>query len=217
MNKKFKCIIFDLDGTLIDSGPDLVESLNYVLKNEGLGNINHSILGSLVGGGAEMMIRKGFQYLNSKIDENKVQFYIDQFLKYYFKKCTHKTKLYKGVEKTLKCLKESKIKICLCTNKKQYLTNKIIKGFNLDKYFDLILGSSEKFKMKPDIQMLEYCSKQMEVNYKECVMVGDSENDIIPANILEMTSIFVRYGYGELNGSVVADFSIDKIYSVLDI
>ena len=66
MNKNFKCVIFDLDGTLIDSGPDLANSLNYVLKKQGFKGVSQSILGSLVGGGAEMMIRKGFagKFLN---------------------------------------------------------------------------------------------------------------------------------------------------------
>ena len=63
MNKKFKCIIFDLDGTLIDSGPDLLDSLNHVLISKKLQPISKSVIGNLVGGGAEAMIRKGFKYL----------------------------------------------------------------------------------------------------------------------------------------------------------
>ena len=69
MNKKFKCIIFDLDGTVINSAPDLTDSLNEVLRKEGLRKVDNSILGSLVGGGAEMMIRKGFKHFNLKINE----------------------------------------------------------------------------------------------------------------------------------------------------
>ena len=67
MNKNFKCIIFDLDGTLIDSGQDLTCSLNHVLEKQGHTKINEDVLGGLVGGGAEMMIRKGYNYLNLKI------------------------------------------------------------------------------------------------------------------------------------------------------
>ena len=78
MNKNFKCIIFDLDGTLIDSGPDLANSLNYVLKKQGFKDVNQSILGSLVGGGAEMMIRKGFEHIKQKLMKKK-ETYISQF------------------------------------------------------------------------------------------------------------------------------------------
>ena len=218
MNKNFKCVIFDLDGTLIDSGPDLANSLNYVLKRQGFKGVNQSILGSLVGGGAEMMIRKGFDHLQVKIDEKKVENYIFQFLEYYYNNCTNQTKLYEGVENTLKYLKKENIKVCLCTNKKQYLTNKIIKEFNLEYYFDFILGSSKELQMKPSIQMLEFCLKKLEINSSEqCVMIGDSDNDILPANKLNMTSIYVRYGYGKLSKNIVASYEVNKIREIIDI
>ena len=218
MNKNFKCVIFDLDGTLIDSGPDLASSLNYVLRKQGFEDIKPSILGDLVGGGAEMMIRRGFDYIKSKIDEKKVQIYISQFLEYYYNNCTNQTKLYKGVETTLKYLKKRNIKVCLCTNKKQYLTDKIIKEFELDNYFDFILGSSEKLEMKPSVQMLEFCSQKLQINSSEqCVMIGDSDNDIIPANRLNMTSIYVRYGYGELSKNLFASYEVNEIKEIIGI
>ena len=101
MNKNFKCIIFDLDGTLIDSGPDLLNSLNYILKKEGLKSVDQSVLGKLVGGGAEAMIRKGFQHLKTYLDESKMEQYIKDFLDFYFSNCIIKTKLYEDVEYTL--------------------------------------------------------------------------------------------------------------------
>lgn len=218
MNKNFKCVIFDLDGTLIDSGPDLASSLNYVLRKQGFEDVKPSILGGLVGGGAEMMIRKGFDHIQAKIDEKKVQTYIYQFLEFYYNNCTNQTKLYEGVEKTLEYLKKRNIKVCLCTNKKQYLTDKIIKEFKLENYFDFILGSSEKFEMKPSVQMLEFCSQKLQINSSEqCVMIGDSDNDIIPANKLNMTSIYVRYGYGELSKDLFASYEVNEIKEIIGI
>lgn len=218
MNKNFKCVIFDLDGTLIDSGPDLASSLNYVLRKQGFEDVKPSILGDLVGGGAEMMIRKGFDHIKAKFDEKKVQIYISQFLEYYYNNCTNQTKLYVGVETTLKYLKKRNIKVCLCTNKKQYLTDKIIKEFELENYFDFILGSSEKLEMKPSVQMLEFCSQKLQVNSSEqCVMIGDSDNDIIPANKLNMTSIYVRYGYGKLSKNLFASYEANEIKEIIEI
>lgn len=218
MNKNFKCVIFDLDGTLIDSGPDLADSLNYVLRKQGFEGVDQSILGSLVGGGAEMMIRKGFDQIQVKIDETKVETYICQFLEYYYNNCTNQTKLYEGVLYTLKYLKKKNIKICLCTNKKQHLTNKIIKEFKLEDYFDLILGSSKKLEMKPSVQMLDFCSKKLKINSSDqCLMIGDSDNDILPAIKLNMTSIFVRYGYGKLSRNLVANYEVNAIKEIIDI
>ena len=71
MNKNFKCVIFDLDGTLINSGPDLLNSLNYVLSQNNLNRIDKNVIGNLVGGGAEAMIRKGYTHLNAILDEKK--------------------------------------------------------------------------------------------------------------------------------------------------
>ena len=97
MNKNFKCVAFDLDGTLIDSGPDLLDSLNFVLQNNHLNTINSSIIGNLVGGGAEAMIRRGYAYLNKKLDEKIIPELINQFLEYYESNCTKKTKGTKNI------------------------------------------------------------------------------------------------------------------------
>ncbi len=219
MNKNFKCIIFDLDGTLIDSGPDLLNSLNHVLKIEGLGQVSNSVLGSLVGGGAEAMIKKGFQHLGFNYDESKMNKYVKDFLEFYMKNCIKETKLYSDVETTLRYFYHKNIKICLCTNKKQYLTDKIISGFDIGKYFDLILGSSEKMKLKPDEEMLEYCIDYVKCTPEQCFMVGDSDNDIIPANKLGISSVYVNYGYGTLSKDVKPKFkvrSVKEIIQVLD-
>ena len=214
MNKNFKCIIFDLDGTLIDSGPDLTCSLNHVLEKQGHTKINEDVLGGLVGGGAEMMIRKGYNYLNLKIEEDKIENYVNDFLAFYFNHCTVKTKLYNGVHHLLNILYQKNLKMCVCTNKKQHLTDKILKDFEIKKFFNYVLGSSEKLKMKPDIEMLNLCCKKLNVSAQECLMIGDSDNDIIPANKLGMKSIYVNYGYGVLKNDLNASFEASKVEDI---
>ena len=91
MNKSFKCILFDLDGTIIDSGPDLLDSLNYTLFKENLGNIDKNVVGSLVGGGAKAMIEKALEHLNKQISEKKLELMISNFLKFYYKNCSNKS------------------------------------------------------------------------------------------------------------------------------
>ena len=72
--------------------------------------------------------------------------------------------------------------------------------------------------MKPSIQMLEFCLKKLEIKSSEqCVMIGDSDNDILPANKLNMTSIYVRYGYGKLSKNIVASYEVNKIMEIFDI
>ena len=210
MNKNFKCVAFDLDGTLIDSGPDLLDSLNFVLQNNHLNTINSSIIGNLVGGGAEAMIRRGYAYLNKKLDEKIIPELINQFLEYYESNCTKKTKLYPNILEILKSLKEKEIKICICTNKRQYLAEKIIKELQIDNFFDFIVGSQKSIQLKPSTEMLEIFLKKLLLKPKDVIFIGDSTKDIIPANILGMTSIFVKYGYGKIKESNKADFQISN-------
>ena len=210
MNKNFKCVAFDLDGTLIDSGPDLLDSLNFVLQNNHLNTINSSIIGNLVGGGAEAMIRRGYSYLNKKLDEKIIPELINQFLEYYESNCTKKTKLYPNILEILKSLKEKEIKICICTNKRQYLAEKIIKELQIDNFFDVIVGSQKSIQLKPSTEMLEIFLKKLLLKPKEVIFIGDSTKDIIPANILGMTSVFVKYGYGKIKESNKADFQISN-------
>ena len=211
MNKNFKCVAFDLDGTLIDSGPDLLDSLNFVLQNNHLNTINSSIIGNLVGGGAEAMIRRGYSYLNKKLDEKIIPELINQFLEYYESNCTKKTKLYPNILEILKSLKEKEIKICICTNKRQYLAEKIIKELQIDNFFDVIVGSQKSIQLKPSTEMLEIFLKKLLLKPKDVIFIGDSTKDIIPANILGMTSVFVKYGYGKIKESNEADFQISNV------
>jgi len=210
MNKNFKCVAFDLDGTLIDSGPDLLDSLNFVLQNNHLNAINSSIIGNLVGGGAEAMIRRGYAYLNKKLDEKIIPELINQFLEYYKSNCTKKTKLYPNIIEILKSLKEKEIKICICTNKRQYLAEKIIKELQIDNFFDVIVGSQKSIQLKPSTEMLKIFLKKLSLKPKDVIFIGDSTKDIIPANILGMTSVFVKYGYGKIKESSKADFQISN-------
>ena len=213
MNKNFKSIIFDLDGTLIDSGPDLLDALNFVLEKENLGKIDSKVIGNLVGGGAEAMIKKGYDYLGKKI-ENNIPYLIQSFLSFYTRNCSVKTKLYPGTLDTLLNLKENNIKIGLCTNKKQLLAEKILKNLKIFSLFDFILGSNGNLPLKPDISMPRECMKNLSTKNYETIFVGDSENDILPSKKLGMLSIFVTYGYGKLNNSTKPDFAINKISEI---
>ena len=210
MNKNFKCVIFDLDGTLINSGPDLLNSLNYVLTQNNLEKINKNVIGNLVGGGAEAMIKKGYTHLDAFLDEKKIPFLVNLFINHYYKNCTKETMLYDGVLDILKFLKK-KTYICLCTNKKQFLAEKILKELEIKNFFNYILGSDGKTPLKPEIEMPKKCLDKFQIAANQVVFVGDSENDILPAKQLGMFSVHVTYGYGKLQEKINSDLVIQKI------
>ncbi len=216
MNKKIKCLIFDLDGTILHSGPDLFNSLNFSLKKQNLLSIPEKVIGSLVGGGAKVMIEKAFRYLELDIKKYKIDQMVSDFLDFYFENCDKRSSIYPTVISTLKNLK-SKYTICLCTNKKQYLTDKILKSYEIEKYFDYILGSNSELKLKPDSEMLNFILKKFNLNPENCMMIGDSHNDIIPANKLKMLSVYVTYGYGKFDDNLEVDYKIDKFSEITQI
>ena len=215
MNKKIKCILIDLDGTIINSGPDLIDSLNFVLRNQNIKPVEKSIIGSLVGGGAKAMIIRAYQNLKLKPPLN-IDSLIEDFLEFYFDNCSKRSFLYPNVFKTLKELK-SKFKIALCTNKKQFITEKILIDFKIKVFFDCVLGSDSKIKLKPDTDMLEYCLNECQATPEQAIMIGDSSNDLIPAKALGMKSIYVTYGYGKIEKSIKPDYVIDCFNDVLKI
>ncbi len=216
MNKPIKCIIIDLDGTLINSGPDLIDSLNFVLKKQKLEIVQSDVIGSLVGGGAMSMIDKAYKHLKLNVPQSEMKQMVSDFLEFYYKNCDKKSYLYSSVYKTLQILKP-KFKIALCTNKKQHLTEKILESYKIESFFDFVLGSNINLKLKPNTEMLEYCLKQCGANNENSIMIGDSNNDIIPAKKLSMKSIFVSYGYGDNSESSEADFVIDNFKKVIEI
>jgi len=215
MNKPIKLIIIDLDGTIINSGPDLIDSLNFVLKKQELKNIDKKVVGNLVGGGAQLMIERAFKHLGHQISLNRMDSMINDFLEFYYKNCDKKSQLYPGVAETLKTLK-SRYKLAICTNKKQFLTEKILQSYKIDSYFDFVLGSCSDLKLKPDVEMLEKCLKKCSEKPEIAIMVGDSDNDIIPANNLLMRSVFVTYGYGKLKESFRPNFIINRFDELMN-
>ena len=109
--KKVRCYIFDLDGTILNSGPDLLDALNFVLQKNGISKVPEEMIGNLVGGGAEAMIRKAFEYYEMEIKSRKLKKLITQFISYYENNCSNKSSLYKNVLETL-----HPIQICITLN-----------------------------------------------------------------------------------------------------
>ena len=212
--KKIKSFIFDLDGTLINTAPDLLDALNHTLMKNNLPNINSKLIGNLVGFGAAQMIIRGFNHFKKDLKNEDLSILTKQFLDFYKVNCTKKSKPYPMVKNTLINLYERNYKLVVCTNKKQELAEKVLSDLNLISYFQFILGSSSKLKLKPNTEMLEFCLEKLNMSSEEVVMVGDSLNDIIPAKALEIKNIYVRYGFGSLK-MIRPTYQIKKFDEIL--
>ncbi len=215
-----KVIIFDLDGTLIDSAPDLAVAVNHMLEALNRETFSQNIIRYWVGNGAQVLVKRALSG-QSDIDENLdpalFEKALDIFLTFYAQNLAVTTVAYPNVPSALKTLKEAGYRLAIVTNKPFDFVAPILKGLNLDGLFELHLGGDSLLQKKPDPAPLLHVCEQLNVTVEQCVMVGDSKNDILAANTANMQSIGVSYGYnyGEDIGSYSPDVVVDDFADIL--
>lgn len=196
MNSK-KLIIFDMDGTLIDSVPDLALSVNLTLEKLNLNTFPIDTIKHWVGNGANILIARALSG-DINIDKNLSQAKIDDtlsiFLDIYRDNLTTTTKIYPNVKETLEVLEDRYI-LAISTNKPEEFVKPILEGMGIFEYFDCVVGASDKFAKKPSPESLEYICNRYDVDITDAVMIGDSKNDILSAKNANIEIIAVTYGY----------------------
>jgi phosphoglycolate phosphatase len=196
--KNKKLIIFDLDGTLIDSVPDLTASINFMLEKLKRKTFSEDTIREWVGNGAQILVKRalsGKAIVDPDIDENLFSKALDIFLQNYEQNVCVKTTTYVNVTQSLKALKKSGYKQAIVTNKPYSFIKPILEKLELFELFDLYIGGDSLSKKKPDPEPLLHVCKKLDVKIEDSIMVGDSKNDIVAANACEMQSIGVSYGY----------------------
>lgn len=197
--EKKKLIIFDLDGTLIDSVPDLAASVNFMLSK--LRRSTHATdeIREWVGNGAQTLVKRALigkkDFQEEQVNKNLYEQALPIFLESYEENLCEHTYLFEGVKETLEDLKEQGYKMAIVTNKPYKFISPILKALEIAECFDLLLGADSLKTKKPSAEPLLHAMNHFKCNEKECVMVGDSKNDIIAANNANMQSIAVSYGY----------------------
>ena len=196
--KDKKVIIFDFDGTLIDSEPDLAVAINHMLRQLNRETYTQEIISHWVGNGAEILVKRALSG-NSKIDETiDNDFFknaLDIFLKFYAQNLCVKTYLYPNVKEVLIRLKDAGFIMVIVTNKPADFVAPILNGLGIDGLFEFYLGGDSLERKKPDPMPLIHVCKELNITVDACVMIGDSKNDILSANRANMQSVGVSYGY----------------------
>ena len=192
-------IIFDFDGTLIDSAPDLSDSINYMLEKLEKNTYSEKIIRTWVGNGASVLIKRALcgdiLVDDNKFDNELFEKASKYFFEYYSKNFANKTTLYNNVENTLKYLYEKGYKLAIATNKPDEYIKPILDRFNLTHYFSIYIGANSVEKKKPHPMMLLKICNDLDILVENSVMVGDSKNDILAAEKSNIDSIAVGYGY----------------------
>jgi len=191
-------IIFDLDGTLIDSVPDLALSVNYTLKSLGRDLFSEDIIRTWVGNGASTLVKRALDasYCSDEdISDELFKKALNIFLDYYSNNLTKSTILYKGVKSTLEYLQNKGYHLVIVTNKPYDFIEPILEYLELSDLFEYYIGGDSLDLKKPDPAPLLHVCKKLDISVDKSLMIGDSKNDIIAANKANIDSIAVSYGY----------------------
>ena len=207
MKQKFT-ILFDLDGTLVDTAPDLMLAHNHVMKKFGYPTKSLNELKNLVGQGASVMIGRSIWSQAKKelasLDEKVRSEMTDEFLLYYGKNILNESKLINGVKNFLNWCKEQNISMAVCTNKTEYLAIDLLKKIKIYDYFEYVAGYDTFEYCKPDPRHLTSVIEILDGDKKKSLMIGDSESDANSAKAAEIPMILLEDGYTEKN--------VDEIY-----
>ncbi|MDB4533678.1 phosphoglycolate phosphatase [Vicingaceae bacterium] len=196
MFKDKKLLIFDLDGTLINSIPDLVLSINKMLDSLEAGPIPQEIVKNFIGNGAKTLVFRSLNYTrkeNVSIELFDIAF--QRFMDLYKANPCEKTLLYPGVKETLQYLKGEGYKMVICTNKPIDFVAPILEKLDIKKYFDNWIGENSLDEKKPSGVPLLHLAKEANIPVDNCIMIGDSKNDILSASNAKMESVGLSYGY----------------------
>ncbi|MFL2682240.1 MAG: HAD-IA family hydrolase [Alphaproteobacteria bacterium] len=206
VNKK-QIIVFDLDGTLINSAPDLCYALNKTLEEINIPLITLQEVMGYLGDGALELIKRGISK-HHNIDNYDLEKLRIRFLDIYDDCLLDKTDFYENVLETLEKLKKMNFTLAICSNKPELLVKRIIKGLNAIDFFGAITGGDTYEFRKPDSRHLERTILEAGRKVDQAIMVGDSENDIKCANSINVPSIVVDFGYSRtpvenLNANII--------------
>ena len=190
-------ILFDLDGTLVDTAPDLMGAHNHVMKKFGFDQKNLGDIKHLAGRGAWIMMQKSFK--EEITDEKIKKEMVKEFLNYYAKNIDRGSKPLKGVIDFLEFAQSKKITMAVCTNKHENLAVDLLKKINLAEYFHYIAGCDTFEFNKPDPRHLTNVIEIIGGDKNKAIMVGDSEVDSLSAYNAKIPFILVEDGYTEKN------------------
>ena len=224
MTQKYT-ILFDLDGTLVDTAPDLMHAHNHVMKKYGYPTKSTQEIRNLVGQGAGALIGRSIWGQAKKefhsVEDKKIkdQMSID-FVNFYGKNIINESTLIKGVKKFLKWCKEQNISMAVCTNKQEHLAIDLLKKIGIYDYFEYVAGSNTFDYCKPDPRHLTSVIEILGGKLKKSLMIGDSETDANAAKEASLPIILLENGYTEKNTNeiyhnhLIKDFTdIEKIVS----
>lgn len=191
-------VVFDLDGTLVETAPDIMATLNTILTQEGLPALPLERARELVGAGARALIERGFRVSGRPLDSETLERLFEEFLLIYADNVAPNSYLFDGVLNALDTLAEEGFALAVCTNKPILHTRLILDHFGISGRFAAVAGRDSFPYFKPDPRHLTMVIAQAKADPARAVMIGDSRTDIATAKAAGIPSICVPFGYTDV-------------------
>ena len=206
-------VIFDLDGTLIDTAPDLMASLNHVMALNGLAPVAFADMSWLVGQGAKVMIERAWEHHGHPSSPEQLETAFEAFLVHYAAEMPGKSLPYPGLMAALDRLEAAGMTLAVCTNKTEALALRLLDSLNLTSRFAAVTGGDTFKVRKPHGDHILGTIERARGSKQKSVMIGDSVNDILAAQNAGVTSIAVPFGYSD---TPVESFNPDFVLDHFD-
>ena len=218
MENKITGCVFDLDGTLADTAPDIAIALNNSLNDAGLRQVPVESVKEMIGNGIPVLVRRALFHIEAP--EDLAADVVTSMLAYSRKYYCEKSSLMHGVKDCLEGLKKRRIPMSICTNKDQTVAQMVVSALDLNSYFYAIVGSRPNLVKKPDPSMLQIAAEAINSPMETTMMIGDSEVDAATGIAASSISVIVRGGYchkpyEELNVTHLLD-SMEELLDIID-
>ena len=205
-----KLLIFDLDGTLIDSLPDLVDATNHMRGGFGLSRLTSDAVRALVGQGVRSLVERALPGAPPlRVDEG-----MSLFLGYNIAHITDKTRLYPGVVETLEALQGQGLALCVLSNKNVALCREVLSRLGIARFFQTVFGADSLPFRKPSPEPVLALLREFGVAAGECIMIGDSINDVAAGQGAGVVTAGCSYGYGDISELAGADYLLEDFPSL---
>ncbi|MEL6859596.1 MAG: HAD hydrolase-like protein [Pseudomonadota bacterium] len=193
-------LVFDLDGTLVETAPDLHAALNHTLATKNLGPVSIETIRMMIGDGAKALIRKGLSHHHMPIDEDEIDSVLwPQFLEHYEANITRLSAPFEDCVACLERLRAAGATLAVCTNKAQGLAEQVLTGLGLAPFFSATVGGDALPVKKPNGDHILETISRAGGTAERAIMIGDSQPDEKAARNAGLPFVFVSFGYGTLS------------------
>jgi phosphoglycolate phosphatase len=203
-----RTLVFDLDGTLVDTAPDLINSLNFVLDREGLPPVPLQKARNMIGGGARKLIERGLEAEGRAASTDDISRLTGDFIDHYAENIAVASRPFEGLEAALDDLQSQGFRFAVCTNKLEWLSKRLLDQLDLSSRFAAICGADTFGVSKPDPVILRQTVARAGGQLSSTIMVGDAGPDVGVARRAGIPVICVEFGYTDIP---VADLKPDRL------